>query len=633
MTRLNFPSQEILNPRELTRKNYEHIVLWMLYNNDSCEWSNFIDDRIKIPEATLSRYLASLKKKGFLDKLSRGHYKITPEGKKRYNDISKNRGSERKLSYPPEIILKSGRNYGHWILWMVYNNGFCKRSDFIKEPLSINPNSLSKNLNLLITKGFIQKENSKYIISQSGKLKYSRMLQDYDLDRQTILEEEGRRIDELTKKTTQFFNQYDITDENIKFRYLNKILKLDYSKVSMILTNEEDFDKILLFISINHPDYYPNYISMEEFSRIYQIKQKILDFWVDEVVGGELFDIKIFRLAVPPNQFYFFEANEKLEKMLRAITVEYITKNIYLQKFGRSESSESLINNILTESCNTLFNKDLMESLSGFLPEYIKHLAYKIETKRGLLDTYDKIEGIIWQNMADVFQSQSTETVKLQYEEELKEIERSITQNPTDYNSYNSKIKILIYFNQYTEVLVSLDKMLGLFPEKEIDLLMKKASILKIKKDVKGGLDVIEDLIKKYPNNNDLQNYKAYWLRYLGKKEEALDIVQELIKSEPENTLYHDTYGEILMYFEEFEEATKKFLKAIVLDNDSWFIYQTYIKLGTCYLALENYDLAVKNFKMGKNLINKNVEDLETKQNWLSIADLFLTEIMELEGK
>ncbi|UCC20953.1 MAG: hypothetical protein JSV62_06635 [Promethearchaeota archaeon] len=629
MENINFPPQEILNPRELNRKNYEHIILWMLYNNDICEWSYFINKPIEMSEATLSRHLGSLKKKGFLKKISRGNYRITSEGKKRYHELSKHKGKDRKLSYPPDIILKSGRNYDHWILWMAYNNRFCKRSDFIEEPLSINQNSLSKNLNLLITKGFLQKEDNKYRITRSGKIGYSKMLYSYDLDRQTILEEESRRIDEITKKTTQFFDEYNITDEDIKFSYLNKILKLDYSKVSMILKSEEDFHKILLYISINHPNFYPNYISLENFSRLYKIEKKILDFWIDEIVGGKLYEVKFFKLEVPPNMYYYFEYNEKLEKILRAITVDFITRNKFLQKFGRSESTEILIDNILNEITEILFNRDLKESLRKFLPEYINHLAYKIETKRRLIDTYDKLEGIIWQNMANVFYSKSSEVQESQYEEEIKKIERSITLNPKSYKLYNSKIKVLLYFNQYNEVLITLDNMLELFPKKEIELLMKKASILKIQKDVKAGLKIIEGLIKNYPDKNELQNYKAYWLRYLGRKEDAIKIVQVLIKNDPENAIYHDTYGEILLYFDEFEEAAKKFLKAILLGKDNRLIYQTYIKLGTCYMALENYDLAEKNLVAGKNLIHENVKEPETKQNWLTIADLLLSEIME----
>ncbi|MFX1489439.1 MAG: tetratricopeptide repeat protein, partial [Promethearchaeota archaeon] len=290
----------------------------------------------------------------------------------------------------------------------------------------------------------------------------------------------------------------------------------------------------------------------------------------------------------------------------------------------------TLIDNILNEICEILFHKDLKESLRKFLPEYIKQLAYKIETKRRLKDTYDKLEGIIWQDLANVFHLHSSETVEVQYEEEIKNIERSIAINPKNYKLFNSKIKILIYFNQYREVLITLDKMLELFPEKEIELLMKKASILKIQKDIKAGLKIIEGLINKYPDNNELQNYKAYWLRYLGRKEEAIEVIKNLIKQEPKKAIYYDTYGEILLYFEDYEEAAQKFLKATLLNEDNWFIYQTYIKLGTCYLALEMYDLAQQNLETGKNLIQKNASDPETKQNWLSIADLFLAEIMEL---
>ncbi len=634
MEKKNIPSQEILNPRKITRKNYEHIILWMLFNNDSCEWADLSKEPINIPEATLSRYLGLLDKKGFINKISRGHYEITSEGKKRYHELSKYKGKRHNLNYPPKVILKRGRNYDHWILWMVYNNEYCKRSDFTNDPLYINQNSLSKNLKYLIEKSFIQKtSNHLYKITQAGKGEYSKILQNYDLDRQTILDVESKRIDEITIKTAQFFDEYNVTDEEVKFRYLNKILKLDYSKVSMILTDEKDFHKILLFISLNHPSYYPNYISLEQFSNLYQIKKKILDFWIDEILSGDIYDIKIHRLEVPPDRYYFFESNEKLEKMLRAITEDYITKNKFLQKFGSSEGVDILINKILNEICVVLFNKDLRESLREFLPGYIKHLAYKIETKKRITDSYDKLEGIIWQDMANLFHSESSKTLEDQYQEELKEIERLIALNPVDYESYGEKIRILIYFNQHAEVLAFLDEMLEKFPEKVIELLMKKASILKMKKEVEAGLEIIEELIEKYPENTDLQNYRAYWLRYLGKKEEAIEILKQLIKNNPENATYHDTFGEILLYFDEFEEASKKFLKAILLNDNDWFIYQTYIKLGICYLALEKYDLAIKNLEMGKKIIKQNENHFETNQNWLIIADLFLAEIMEQKDK
>ena len=169
--------------------------------------------------------------------------------------------------------------------------------------------------------------------------------------------------------------------------------------------------------------------------------------------------------------------------------------------------------------------------------------------------------------------------------------------------------------------------MLKLFPESEKDIKILKAAVLRRMQNIKAGLDIIDNLIQKFPEDNDLICYKAYWMQYLDKKEEAINLIQKLIKDEPKNGIYQDTFGEILMYFEEYEEAVKRFLKAIVIASNDWYIYQTYIKLGICYKALENYDLALKNLKKGKELTKKNSIDSETKQKWLAIADLFLTEI------
>jgi len=631
MGQLNYPAEKILNPSKLQRRNYEHIILWMLANNESCEWSDFEQKPIEIPIATLSRHFTKLILKGYIEKFSRGQYRITPEGKKRFLVLSKESKKKRILSYPPEIILKRGRNYSHWILWMVYNNGFCKRSDFLEEPFSINQSSLSKTLNSLIYKGYLIKENKRYIITQSGKSEYSRILQLYDLDRQTILEEEKKRIDDISTRTSLFFNKFNITDDHVKFRFLNNVLKLDYSKVNTILKNEEDFHKILLFLSINHPDFYPDYLSFEDFSRFFDIKKRILDFWVNEIVESDLYDLKFFKLDVSPDKHYYFHSNGKLEKILRAITEEHIETNKYLEKFGRSGSFDFIIEDILEEICEMLFNQNFKESLREFLPQYIKYLAYKIEIKKELKEPYDKLEGIIWQNMTDIILSQNSETLKSQYEEKIKEIDKEIKVSPKNYELYNSKIRILLYFNQYNDVLTVLTKMRALFPENEIDIMIKKAYTLKKDKNLEAGLEIIEELLEKYPEDNSLHNYKAYWLSYLGKKQESLKILRELVKSEPEKGIYHDTYGELLITFKEYEKAIKEFKKAIEIEPNDWFIHQTYIKIGICYNALENFELAVQNLKIGKELTSKIISDFESKNKWLAIANLFLAEIEEQE--
>lgn len=632
MNQVNYPPDGIYKAPKFGKKNFEQIILWMLTNNEECQWSDFTQKPLSFSTSTLSKYFNILKDKGFIDNYSRGYYKITSEGQKRFHELSKERVKKRKLNYPP-VVIKRRRTYDHWILWMVYNNSALKWSNFLEEPLSINQSSLSKNMNLLIDNGFVIKENKRYRITQSGKVEYSRMLQNYDLDRQSILEEESRRIEEITKKTIEFFDKYNIDDENIQFRFLNNVLRLDYTRVKVMLTDEEDFDRILLYLSINHPDQYPDYITITDFSKKYGITKAKLEYYIDEIVTNQIYPIKFFGLTVPPDMHYYFQEHEKLEIMLRAITEDHITKFTYLNKlFSRSSDIKTSIKNILEEICQNLFNKKLKESLRDFLPEYINYLAYKIEAKVELKETFDKLEGIIWQDMIDMFLYKSSEgEYEKQYKEKIREINKEIKQNPDNIDLYNSKIRILIYHEQLNEVVQLLDEMLEIFPDDEIDIKMKKASVLRRMRQVKAGIEIIDELIDTYPNNNDFISYKAYFLHYLNKKQEALNLMDDLVNRIPDNGTYQDTYGEILMYYEEYDKAIEKFSKAIEVASDEWYINQTYIKLGICYKELENYDLAVENLEKGKDLTINSSADPETKQKWLSVAELFLSEIRQLE--
>ncbi|MFX1493673.1 MAG: tetratricopeptide repeat protein [Promethearchaeota archaeon] len=628
-TIINYPPEELLKPT-FGRRNFELIILWMLNNNDFCSWASL---QSKISKSTLQVYLKKLLKNGFIVKAAYNEYRITPEGKDRYYELSEFKTERRRLNYPPKVILRK-RNYDHWILWMVFNNNFCKWADFLQDPLSINQSSLSINMNSLINDGFINKEDKKYTITQLGKAEYSRILKYYDLDRQTILEEESKRIREITKRTISFFEYYQIKDKSIKFRYLNNVLKLPYEEVESTLENEEEFDKVLLFLSMNHPDEFPHYISPSEFSQKYDINQIKLDFLILRIVEENIYPVKFFKLKEGKDKYYYFHVNERLERMLNATVEDHITKFTYLHNLYEETPNESIslsleliINEILDDICGPLFNIGLKESLRTFLPEYIDYLAYKVEEEKKLIDIYDKLEVLIWENMLDVLQSKTSEYLDDQFNEELKEINKAIDLNPKNIDLYNSKVRILMYYDQYPKVLNVLDDILEIFPESEKDIKMKKASVLKKMRNIKDGLKIINELTKKYPEDKDLLSYKAYWFQYLNKKDEAFEIMENLTKSETERGIFHDTYGEILMNFGHYDRAIKEFSKAIEMESEGNSIYQTYIKLGICYKELEKYDLAVKNLNKGKELSNKVSDDMDTIQKWLSIVNLFLKEI------
>ncbi|KKN07122.1 hypothetical protein LCGC14_1070310 [marine sediment metagenome] len=188
----NYPPEEILKPI-FGKPNYELILLWILNNNAVCSWANLKE---KIKHSTLSLYLNRLKDREYIEKRNFNRYKITSKGKDRYYELSEARQTKRKLNHPPNAILRR-RNYDHWILWMVYNNNYCKWSDFLEEPLRINQSSLSKTMNYLKERDLIKKENKEYHITKSGWEEYTHILKQYDLDRQSILEKESKRIKEI----------------------------------------------------------------------------------------------------------------------------------------------------------------------------------------------------------------------------------------------------------------------------------------------------------------------------------------------------------------------------------------------------------------------------------------------------
>jgi tetratricopeptide (TPR) repeat protein len=427
-TKVVYPPKDILKPTFPESPDFEYIILWMLTNNEYCEWADFTQE---ISESTLSGHLKNLRKKELIEKPERNHYKITSMGKGRFRELNETKKTGGpSLHYPPKMIERT-RNYDDIILWMVYNNDACRWSDFRdSENLYINSNSLSGALNSLKDDGFVINENKEYKITPEGKVEYFKILKKYDLDRQSILEEENKRINQIKERTMEFFSDYFIDDDEIKFRFLNNVLRLDYGKVKQFL-KEGDFEKCLLYFSINHPDSYPDYISPEDFSYRYEIKTSTLNFFIDKVVEeDDFYPTKFFKLVVDEDRIYYIQRNETIEKILSAIVEKHIKKFSYLSSCCGSSTEgdsgtreekdvltlEKLIKEILQEVCSKLFHENLKPALRDFLPEYIQYLAYKVESETKLNTEESKLDGLIWRTIFDEFQSFETTNGRIDQE-------------------------------------------------------------------------------------------------------------------------------------------------------------------------------------------------------------------------
>ncbi len=550
-----YPPEGIITPMKIN-KDFEYIILWMLYNNEYCTWSEFKSKPVNISPATLSKYLNILISNGLIEKEKKGEYRITSEGRMQYAELQVKGSLETSLNYPPEVITKI-REYDHWILWMLYNNVYCKWSDFIESPLSINQSSLSKNLNLLLDKKLIEKDNREYRITRDGETEYFKMLKNYDLDRQSILNEESKRVEVITGKVGKFFDEYGIEDDEIRYRFLNMVLRLDYTRVEATLSDEVDFDKILLFLSINHPDNYPDYITAKDFALEYDIKLTTLNFFIEKIVEDRLYAIKFFKLNVDDKITYYIQAEERLEKMLSVIIEDYIRKFTYLSKFQKKNGDQynppdinQLLDDVVKDLCSNLFDEKLKPALRKFLVEYIEHLAYKFETEKSLINHTDKIKGIAFQNVFEVIQSFGTPDTA------------STISKPVDNESYYflhnrifdtldimylSKIDFIrmaefkkTYFPKNREFLTKIEHKLSkgrvskvselltdnLKNLNDIELMILKDLIYTYNGELEESLDLTKEIIRKHPNKYVGYLFQSITYFLMGRFKDALDVIE-----------------------------------------------------------------------------------------------------------
>jgi tetratricopeptide (TPR) repeat protein len=634
--RVRYPPEEVLNPPMGKNPDYEFIILWMLTNNEICEWSDFTAE---ISESTLSGNLRRLMSKNYVRKPEKGKYKITSQGQDRFSELVEYRESGETLLYPPKAILRT-RNYEHWILWMVCNNSSCKWSDFKQEPLSINQSSLSNALNSLLDDGFITRENKEYVKTELGELEYFNILKSYDLDRQSILEQESKRIGDITEKTSRFFRKYRIEDDELKFRFLNNVLKLPYSKVESTLNEEEDFNKILLFLSMNHPNQYPEYISSEDFASKYKIDRTKLDYYVGLIVDNEFFHIKFFVIQNGQGRTYYFQENETIEKILNAIVEKHITKFTYLNKFHETETTEPelLVDKILADICDTLFNENLKSSLKTFLPKYIKFLAYKIETEKKLVDSQAKLVGLVWQNIFEEFQTLELSSVPLpgEKDEYYYALDHYVfcaldVMRITKLSFIETKEVLETYYLNKIDLFKKIVKALSrnriskaknLFEDnttklKTINQLIVKDLINTYDNNLDDSIEITNEIIEKYPDEFIGYLFQSTTYFLMDNYEKSLEIVEKGLNI-ASNALLIALKAKILVRTLQLEEALQLIDKALSQYPDHVLL------LKTKYIIYINHWMsAVKDYNDPLNLIEKLITLKPSDKEILLLKSLY----------
>lgn len=514
------------------------------------------------------------------------------------------------------------KNYSDIILYSLSAHGPLNRREFIKDYSEsviddeyrkyINKTTFYKYLNELFEKKFvISKRTGKFVlyeITPSGQAHLLKRLIPYDLDFLTLNRLEEKRIKSSVKKYFKFFEDYNISNEEVQIEFLQLANEMTPDKLSSF--TEEQFNKLLLYLVLNNPKFY-NYgeqfsLSINDFLSIYNKKEKDnlsetdVKYFIQEAVDKNTFDIKIYKLNLEDdNVFLYFRSNSEeginFETTVKS-QLKYLSylKNISEKEIITQDDWIEIIRMILFKLIKKYktFHAHLEKSLYSLILSFIKESrkAFQKEPTKAIMDkdlTLFSIDlPIIPQDyiprLTDFFSDDDI------IEEDVADIEFIF--NSEEYRKSENFTKAREFFNQknYRAALKYVDKAIEDSPE-YFEVHEFKAHILHILKKYEQALDEIVKTIELDPDYSENYQKKAYILSDMKRFDEALISINKAIDFGEDLDMYFKDKANILFEMGKFDEALKVIEESIEFSKD----WETpfYIK-GKILFKLKRYEEA-----------------------------------------
>jgi hypothetical protein len=297
---------------------------------------------------------------------------------------------ELKNVYPDKIPKKIlEKNYVDDILLYALNAyGPLQKKEFNQ----INKTTFYKYLNRLMEKGFItsnrQGKIAFYDITPKGQIELLKKLEIYKLDFETLIELEKKRIKSQISKLKPFFDLYKITDDVLKIDFLYLKNELTFDK-SLSIFSDEQINKLLLFIVINHPKFFNNpdkIISIEDFIDEYNISSEGIlsktdvDMFIQEVIKKNRYGEKIYEVKFDEKVKLYFRANSQLGRYFETTILYHLRDLNHLKSLHNSTIDNNDLDLIIKLILNDLikkynfFNPELEESLYALIKRFILDL-------------------------------------------------------------------------------------------------------------------------------------------------------------------------------------------------------------------------------------------------------------------
>jgi len=571
---MNYP------PENIELQYPDDKILWMLGNNEKCRWSNFIKKPIKIPRATLSKYLKQLITKNYiekrLDENGQKIYRITSKG---FQELAR-RLEREDLDFYDIIELEKKK----------INSQITKLNPFF-DKYNINDDLIK--IDFLTLYNIIKRDESLFVFSddQFNKLLLYLVLNDIKFNKEVknvmSLGEYLRKFDIdpeiiLTKIDIMFFIQ-EVVEKN---RYQTKIFKIDLEKEGCYLYFRSDSEIGVIFESVIRKHLrYLNYLKTLDNSEIYfsDLEDIKKDIMTDLFKRYELFnkDIKI-------------EVSELVDDYITDLQIELQEKPILKQK----EVGDLL--SIFSPFVGFPLGFETLGDDMDFYKPDIRETFRKIREKEPKNKSLTTASRILY----------SEKKPKLA----LKEINDYLKEDPNDIEALDLKSKILDELGNYEEALHLFNKVFeneefeDPIPTFKIELLIK----LKRYDEALAIIKNIPNLFKNEENFKDFLEREYIFHRFyimeaeiyfeLEKFKMALNSINldlkytESFLDTDEDEEFINSYilmSKILMKLDKTEESIKALTKVISINPEEPDLYYKRAKIYYQYLDINKIILDI----------------------------------------
>lgn len=502
-------------------------------------------------------------------------------------------------------------------------------SDFIREgdePNKIKKTTFYKYFGKLLGKNYVdvkrdEKDRKKvnYFITSSGEIYLSKRSKDYGLDYETEHKIEMRRSKNQAERLKIFFQKNEIEDPQIQIEFLNLASTITFDKFYTFFGDEEKFNKLLLFLTFNHPKFYPEYSTSIEFFRDQynsisegSLTTHEIGIFLERILSKKEENTRFHKLILPSDGItLFFSEDSEYGRIFENTVDSHLKSFIHKTNLGILEYKLEELAIVYQDIIITLvdkyklFHSDTVNALRILIEDFRKEIKENVRKTPSKFIEYAKITEL--PEMPKSYKSIAVEPKQIGRYYKVGGIKHREPGSSDNLMKYSSSFKDVKYFSK--------------------DNLIKKAWELYEKRDYEGTLIQINKVLD-VENNPELFYWKAEILSSMAHTassyskstkqfyKEALNAIENGIKLDPipKGFNFYRLKANIHSSMNNYDLALDAIEEALVIDDQE----KIFEEKAQILIKLDKFDECIKLYNVG-HLISKMflIKQLNYKSNSL----------------